>query len=129
MNNGKIKISKYKDMVVIDLHSHDKVTRDDIHWVSDSLRNKCKKKQNVIALISGSYNLCSSATQVIAMQKHLIGDSVAFVVQSGCMNINDLYYAQFSYLKGKNVAYFNEMNVAYDWIKQPSDQIEESSSF
>lgn len=116
-------------MVVIDLHSHDKVTRDDIHWVSDSLRNKCKKKQNVIALISGSYNLCSSATQVIAMQKHLIGDSVAFVVQSGCMNINDLYYAQFSYLKGKNVAYFNEMNVAYDWIKQPSDQIEESSSF
>ena len=116
-------------MVVIDLHSHDKVTRDDIHWLSDSLRNKCKKKQNVIALISGSYNLCSSATQVIAMQKHLIGDAVAFVVQSRCMNINDLYYAQFSYLKGKNVAYFNDMNVAYDWVKQNSVQAEEMHDF
>ena len=122
MNNGKIKISKYKDMVVIDLYSHEKVTREDIHWISDSLRKKFKKNQNVIALISGSYNLCSSASEVIAMQKHLIGDAVAFVVQSSCININDLYYAQFSCLKGKNVAYFNELSLAYEWIKQNPDQ-------
>ena len=69
-------------------------------------------------MISGSYNLCPSATRMIAMQKHLFGDAVAFVILSSCMAINDLYYAQFSYLKGKNVAYFDELSVAYDWIKQ-----------
>ena len=105
-------------MIVIDLYSAEKVTRDDIHWVSDSIRQKYKRKQNIIALISGSYNLCSSATHMIAMQKHLFGDTVAFVIQSSCMAINDLYYAQFSYLKGKSVAYFDEVSVAYDWIKQ-----------
>ena len=118
MNNGKIKIFNYKGMYVIDLYSNDKVTRDDIHWLSDIFRQECKRKQNIIALISGSYNLCSSATHMIAMQKHLFGDAVAFVVQSSCMAINDLYYAQFSYLKGKSVAYFDELSVAYDWIKQ-----------
>ena len=118
MNNGKIKIFNYKDMIAIDLYSQGKVTRDDIHWLSDSFRQECKRKQNIIALISGNYNLSSSATHMISMQKHLFGDAVAFVVQSSCLVINDLYYAQFSYLKGKSVAYFDDVNVAYDWIKQ-----------
>ncbi len=117
MNNGKIKLFNYKDMLVIDLYTHDKVTRDDIHWLSDLLRQQCKRKPNIIALISGSYNLSSSAAHMISMQKYLFGDAVAFVVQSGCMIINDLNYAQFSYLKGKRVAYFDKVSVAYDWIK------------
>ena len=119
MNNGKINISNYKDLIFIDLFSHEKVTRKDIHWLSESLKQNFKRKRNVIALISGSYNLCSSATHLIAMQKHFIGDAVAFVVQkSSGANINDLYYAQFSYLKGKEIAYFNKLTAAYEWIKQ-----------
>ena len=94
--------------------------RDDIHWLSDSIRQKYKRKQNIIALISGGYNLSSSATHMIAMEKHWFGDAVAFVVQSSCMAVNDLYYAQFTYLKGKSIAYFDELSVAYDWIKQSS---------
>ena len=45
MNNGKIKIFNYKDMIVIDLYSPEQVTRDDIHWLSDSMRQKYKRKQ------------------------------------------------------------------------------------
>ncbi|MCK5189260.1 MAG: hypothetical protein KAI44_05880 [Methylococcales bacterium] len=118
MNNGKINISNYKDLIFIDLFSHEKVTRMDIRWLSESLKQNFKRKRNVIALISGSYNLCSSATHLIEMQKHFIGDAVAFVVQSSDMKINDLYYAQFSCLKGKDIAYFNKVTDAYDWIKQ-----------
>ena len=104
MNNGKIKIKNYKDMIFIDLYSNEKVTKEDIRWLSDSLKQKFKRKRNVIALISGSYDLCSSATKVIGLKKQFIGDAIAFVVQSQGMDINDLYYAQFSCLKGKTVA-------------------------
>ena len=108
----------YRDLIFIDLYSDDEVTREDVHWLSDSLRQKFKRKRNVIALISGSYNLGSSATAVIAMKKQFIGDAIAFVVNSSGRNINDLYYAQFSFLKGKSIAYFNEVTAAYDWIKE-----------
>ena len=118
MNNGKIKIINYKDLIFIDLYSDDKVTREDIHWLSDSLKQKFKRKRNVIALISGSYNLCSSATAAIAMKKQFIGDAIAFVVQNSSANINDLYYTQFSCLKGKSIAYFNQITAAYDWVKE-----------
>jgi len=123
MNNGKIKISNYKDLIFIDLYSQEMITKEDIHWLSAALKQKFKKKQNVIALISGSYNLCSSATEILTQKTRLIGDSIAFVVQSNEMHVNDLYYTQFSYLKGKSVAYFNQISTAYDWVKQNSTKI------
>ncbi len=122
MNNGKIKISNYKDLIFIDLYSQEKITKEDIRWLFDSLKQKFQRKQNVIALISGSYNICTSATEMLALKSDFIGDSIAFVVQSDEMKVNDLYYTQFSYLKGKSVAYFNQLSTAYDWVKQNSAQ-------
>lgn len=118
MNNGKIKISNYKDLIFIDLYSQEKVTKEDIRWLFLSLKQKFKRKQNVIALISGNYNLCNSATEMLTKKSDFIGDNIAFVVQSSAMKVNDLYYTQFSYLKGKSVAYFNQLSTAYDWVKQ-----------
>jgi len=122
MNNGKIKISNFKELIFIDLYSQEKIDEEDICWLFDSLEKKFKRKQNVIAVISGDYNLCTSATELLAEKADFLGDSIAFVVQSNEMKVNDLYYTQFSYLKGKSIAYFDQISTAYNWIKHNSVQ-------
>jgi hypothetical protein len=120
MNNGKIRISKYRDTILIDLHTQDKIFNQDVFWISRIVKEKFRKKLNVIALISGNYILCEKAKKLIASNKHHIGDAIAFVIPNTNRQINDLYYAQFYFLKDKNVAYFSNIDDAHSWIQSSS---------
>lgn len=118
MDKNKFKVREYRDTILIDLYTQEKVNDQDVKSLARNIKKKFSRKLNIIALINGNYILCEKAKKLIASQKHLIGDAVAFVVPNTNRQINDLYYAQFYFLNDKNVAYFSNINDAYNWLKQ-----------
>lgn len=118
MENKKFNVREYRDTILIDLHTKEKVFNQDVKKLSRVIKQNFSKRLNIIALISGNYILCEKAKKLIAGQKHMIGDAIAFVIPNTNRQINDLYYAQFYFLNDKNVAYFSNIKDAYQWLKQ-----------
>ncbi len=118
MSNKKFKVREYRDTILIDLHTKEKIFNQDVKTLSRVIKQKFSKRLNIIALISGNYILCDKAKKLIASQRHMIGDAIAFVIPNTNRKINDLYYAQFYFLNDKNVAYFSNIKDAYQWLKQ-----------
>jgi hypothetical protein len=116
MDNGKIRIKRYKQAIICEAYCSDEITLTDIEWFNDSLRKKFSPPFYVIIVKSGDYSISKDA-QIHLFNVNKDIAKVVFVANTQ----QDFQYAESArktYLQNIGISICDSIESAYEKLAE-----------
>lgn len=111
LDNGRIRFRDYKEAIICELYSNDKICIEDINWSLSVVQTKYTPPVKVIAIKSGNYWISTEAQ--MRMFQGFIEIAKLSIVVTKAEDIRHAKSAEFSFLANMDISITNSVEEAY----------------
>ena len=121
MDNDRLKMKRYKDVLYIEKRMNDEFTLDDLNIIREEIRNNFSYPIDIICKRVGSYSVSLSA-QTVARKGIEEYRNFVYVVDNKLKG-QSAKYAALSYMKSYNTQVAKSVKEAYEKLKKISGSL------